>query len=112
MAVKKKATVKTTVSKKTSKSGSAEFSTDYPDDFSKDYMRLRTVLDSIELMALRYCLKDADPSKRIRRAKEIEAELMPLIRKYNDNINSGLPSQICPDGFNDCGGCCVPYPCP
>ncbi len=79
-------------------------------DFLKTYARLRTVLDSLETTALRYCLKDTNPAKRIERAKEIETVLLPMIKK----LENGIPkegSSICPDGLFDCGGCCLPYPC-
>lgn len=76
-------------------------------DFQNAYIRLRTVLDSLEVLSLRYCLKDTDAALRIRRAKEIEALLMPVITK----LKLQLKSKGCPDGLFDCDGCCVSYPC-
>jgi len=79
-------------------------------DFLKVYARLRTVLDGLEITALRYCLKDKDEAKRIARAEELEQVLMPIITKYQNSTMSS-PNAGCPDGFFDCGGCCLPYPC-
>ncbi len=80
-------------------------------NFPKAYMRLRTVLDSLELTALRYCLKDTDAAKRTARAEELERVLMPIITEYQNKMRTNS-SGGCPDGYFDCNGCCVPYPCP
>lgn len=79
-------------------------------DFPTAYIRLRTIIDSLEMTALRYFLKDTDAAKRIKRAKEIEDQLMPVIRKL-ENKSLVIPG-VCPDGYETCNGCCVPYPCP
>ena len=92
--------------KKTTKTTAGKGSNGFPEA----YMRLRTVLDGLEISALRYCLKDADATKRIRRAKKIEAKLMPIIQEFQ-NSSAATPPE-CPDGFYDCGGCCLPYQCP
>ena len=83
-------------------------------DFPKAYIRLRTILDGLELTALRYCLKDNDAAKRTERAEELEKVLMPIVTEYQNKMSSALAdSQIeCPDGYVNCSGCCVPYPCP
>ncbi len=98
MAANTKSTDKTTTEKSSAKGGS--------NDFLKAYAQLRTVLDGMEITAVRYCLKDTNPAKRIERAKEIEAVLMPIIRKLSKEA-----PPICPDGFFECDGCCQPYPC-
>ncbi len=98
MAMNTESTNKTTINESTAKDAS--------NDFLISYARLRTVLDSLEITALRYCLKDTNLVKRIERAKEIEAVLMPAIKK----LSKEAPSR-CPDGFVDCDGCCQPYPC-
>jgi hypothetical protein len=110
MTVKKSATKKHTAAKiaaeETTKRGGSS-------SFPEAYIRFRTVLDSMEAMALRYCLKDADPEKRVKRAKEIEKDLMPVIKKYQEKLETvNIPGDRCPDGFINCGGCCVPYQCP
>ncbi len=74
-------------------------------------MRFRTTLDALEITALRYCLKDKNAAKRIARAEELEHVLMPIITEYQNKMNMDLQVD-CPDGFNNCGGCCVPYDCP
>lgn len=82
-------------------------------DFPKTYIRLRTVLDGLEITALRYCLKDKDEAERIKRAEEIITALMPIIEKYQNTPQTGENGGgECPEGFFQCGGCCVPYPCP
>lgn len=80
------------------------------DKFSPVYIRLRTALDSLEMMALQYCLKGENEKERIRRAKNIEEKLGPVFRGFKDATSA--PPGDCPDGFYDCGGYCVPYPCP
>lgn len=87
--------------------------------FDKPYIRLRTVLDALEANALHYILKDKSVEVRIKRAKEIEAFIMPILQLIGgvpDTAGHGgsanLVSGGCPEGFNDCGGCCVPYACP
>ena len=81
-------------------------------NFPKTYIQLRTVLDGLEITALRYCLKDKDEAGRIERAEEIIRDLMPIIEKYQNRMQEGGGSGECPEGFVNCNGCCVPYPCP
>ncbi len=80
-------------------------------DFLKAYARLRTVLDGLEITSLRYCLQDNDATKRIARAEELEQVLLPIITEYQNKMRTNSTVD-CPDGFNNCGGCCVPYDCP
>ena len=42
-------------------------------DYPAAYIRFRTVLDAMEIIALRYSLSDADPAKRIRRLRKLKA---------------------------------------
>ncbi len=79
------------------------------DNLPKAYIRLRTVLDAMETSALRYCLINENAAETIKRAKEIETLLMPIITRLQNNTNI-IPGD-CPDGYFDCGGCCVCYPC-
>ena len=84
-----------------------------PDDFPAAYIRLRTVLDGLEISALRYCLKNTDTKDRIYRADEIVTMLMPMVRKLQFELAAGNSDpETCEDGFYKCNGCCVPYPCP
>ena len=83
------------------------------DDFPQAYIRFRTVLDALEMTAMRYFLKDKDPAKRVARAEEFERDLMPIIKQYQRRMIGGSRPGECPEGFFDCGnGCCLPYPCP
>ncbi len=93
MATKKNTTDKTTDAKDSG-------------NIPKTYIRLRTILDALEISALRYCLIDANAAETIKRAKELEALLMPIVTRLQNNIQRG-----CPDGYFDCGGCCVCHPC-
>ncbi len=78
----------------------------YTDDFPKAYIRLRTVLDALEIKALRYVLKGENATARIELAKKIE----PLLRHCIEQIQ-GIETG-CDDGLNLCDGVCVPYDCP
>jgi len=84
-------------------------------NFPKEYIRFRTVLDALEVNALRYCLSGTSAAERKRRAAEIEALLMPIIEKVNGRPKKSsdvtLPG-VCDDGYHNCGGICVPYQCP
>ena len=76
-------------------------------DYRRSYVRLRTQLDALEIGALRYFMEGEDAAEMERRAAELEAMIMPVIA----GLKRGL-TQVCPDGIINCGGCCVPYPCP
>ncbi len=80
-------------------------------NFPRAYMRFRTTLDALEITALRYCLREKYAAKRIERIEELERLLKPIIIEYQNKMNMILQVD-CPDGFNNCGGCCVPYDCP
>jgi hypothetical protein len=81
------------------------------------YVRLRTVLDSLEFGAVRYFLGTPSPNQR-QRLEKLEAQLLPIIDwLYQDG--QGLrstqePASVidCPDGYINCHGVCVPYACP
>ena len=90
---------------------------DSRDAYQAAYIRFRTVLDSMEAITLRYSLNDPDPQERMRRMSDIEVDVMKIVKKYekklrSEKIQSPEPSGECPDGFINCGGCCVPYQCP
>jgi hypothetical protein len=80
-------------------------------DFPPAYVRLRTVLDGLQISALRYCLEEKSVQKRLKRISELEAILLPVIRSMQDKLILP-PSAGCPEGYFDCGGVCVPYQCP
>ncbi len=77
------------------------------DGFPEAYIRLRTLLDALEIKALRYVLKGENAAARIELAKKIE----PLLRHCIEHIE-GQPIIGCDDGFKMCAGVCVPYECP
>ena len=82
--------------------------------FPKAYMRLRTVLDALEINALQYCLEEKGTETRKLRAEEIEAWLKPVVKKIQRKLlgpGGELPGG-CQDGYHNCGGVCVPYQCP
>ena len=82
-------------------------------DFPKAYIRLRTVLDGLEMDVLRYCLDDKNLQKRLKRIQEVESMVMPIIRALQDKtIKPGDTRTGCGDGLFNCGGVCVPYQCP
>jgi hypothetical protein len=83
------------------------------DEFSRAYMRLRTVLDGLEISSLQYALKDKNVARRIKRIGEIEELVMPVIRALQDRkIIGGGGAGACGEGYFNCGGVCVPYQCP
>lgn len=77
-------------------------------DFMAAYARLRTVLDGLEINALRYCLSAPGDDERAQRAAEIEKEVMPLVKRFQAKTPG---EEGCPDGYFDCNGVCVPYAC-
>ena len=87
------------------------------------YVRLRTLLDSLECGAINYFLRHTEG--RGGRFDELNEKLMPLIHwvwekdtkepPYPEGGGEGGGGELtigCPDGYVDCQGVCVPYPCP
>lgn len=72
------------------------------------YVRLRTILDSVEDGSIRYYLQFQNSPDRSQRYEEIRAVLMPVI----DFVWGGSAGVLCPPGYNNCDGVCVPYTCP
>ena len=73
-------------------------------DFSKAYVRLRTLLDSLQANMIRYCVDEPSLGVRLERMNGVEEELLNLIGK----VGGGGP---CSDGYFLCDGVCVPYRC-
>jgi hypothetical protein len=82
------------------------------DDFRKHYIRLRTVIDSLESTALRYCLKGKSPKARIKRARALERIIMPAVKEIAAISEELAALGPCGDGYCLCNGVCVPYDCP
>jgi hypothetical protein len=75
-----------------------------------DYQRLRTILDSLEIGALRYYLDGRDVNEKAKRFEELSAKLVPICKDlWADQL--GIAAAGCPDGYNNCDGVCVPYSC-
>jgi hypothetical protein len=73
----------------------------------KDYTDLRTLLDSLEIGALRYFLgQKGSQSDKLR---YLQDKLKPIA---DELWGQGAPSIDCPPGYYSCDGMCVPYPCP
>ncbi len=91
--------------------------------YPEAYIRMRTVLDALEMNALYYVLEDEYDATRINRAAETEALLRScykeifMLRFKADvesygQVMSELPAGDCPSGYHNCDGVCVPYHCP
>ena len=76
------------------------------------YVRLRTILDSLELGAIKYMLKE--PGGRGGRYDELTNKLQPIVEWVWKKVGGGEGMLVidCPEGYIDCHGVCVPYPCP
>ena len=73
-------------------------------DYASAYLRLRTILDSLESNTMSYCFDSKDAEERVNRMQTVEAELMHVI----DTIGA---AGTCRPGYYNCGGICVPYQC-
>ena len=72
------------------------------------YARLRTILDSLDIGALRYYLDAPSAAEREQRFEKLQSALMPIIREI---WTPGEGIADCPEGYIDCNGVCVPYQC-
>ncbi|HEY3105136.1 MAG TPA: hypothetical protein VGJ69_16260 [Pyrinomonadaceae bacterium] len=73
----------------------------------QQYALLRTILDSLETGALRFYMGAGSQAERDANFKYLKDKLTPII----DHIWA-KPTEIdCPDGYHDCDGYCVSYPC-
>jgi hypothetical protein len=68
---------------------------------------MRTVLDGLELAALRFYLAGETAAEKDAAAEKVETMALNMI----GNLRLGHAG-ACPRGYNNCGGVCVPYPCP
>lgn len=75
----------------------------------EQYVQLRTILDSLEIGALRFYLNDTNAAEKKKRFEKLEDELMPII---NQVWGGGAKLITCPRGYTNCEGTCVPYSCP
>jgi hypothetical protein len=72
-------------------------------------VRLRTVLDSLQIGALRYVLDAKTVKEREERFDELQAVLLPIVNQVWGR-GEGQAAE-CPDGYINCNGVCVPYQC-
>jgi hypothetical protein len=73
----------------------------------KQYVQLRTLLDSLEVGALRYYLNGTTPAEKTKKFDALKPKLMEIIQL----VWGGAKEIQCPPGYSDCDGCCVPYSC-
>lgn len=73
----------------------------------KQYAMLRTILDSLETGALRYYMDAGTQAERDKRFNYLKTNLTPII----EHIWAKPKETDCPDGYHDCDGYCVSYPC-
>jgi hypothetical protein len=76
-----------------------------------EYERLRIILDSLEIGALRFYLEATDTAEKAKRFKELSSTLVPICRSFWAGAELSITLAGCPDGYNDCDGVCVPYRC-
>ncbi len=72
------------------------------------YVELRTLLDSLEIGALRFYLNGTNASQKEQNFKKLQPELMHIIHQ----VWGGDRLITCPRGYTECDGACVPYSCP
>jgi len=85
----------------------------------KQYTDLRTLLDSLEVGALRFYLSGKGMSPR-QKYKFLKDRLMPIIDDvWHQPVDLKHPAPLdllseieCPPGYYACDGVCVPYNCP
>jgi hypothetical protein len=73
----------------------------------QQYALLRTILDSLETGALRYYMSAATEAEREADFNYLKNKLTPII----DHIWAKSEADPCPDGYYNCDGYCVSYPC-
>jgi hypothetical protein len=73
------------------------------------YTRLRTILDSLEIGAIRYFANAPTAGEKQKRTDEMTDAMMPIIQFLWSQPGGVIE---CPEGYTDCNGVCVPYPCP
>lgn len=73
----------------------------------QQYAMLRTILDSLETGALRYYMGAATYVDREANYTYLKDKLTPIIH----HIWEKPKEDLCPDGYHDCNGYCVSYPC-
>ena len=80
----------------------------------RQYTDLRTLLDSLEIGALRFYLngKGMSPSQKYRYLNDMLTPIIDEVWHQQQATNKLVVETECPPGYYDCDGCCVPYKCP
>ncbi|MDQ3012065.1 MAG: hypothetical protein M3X11_15325 [Acidobacteriota bacterium] len=109
-ATKKSSSSKTAKAKQ--KSGSA-ISAKKVGNYGPSYIGLRTVLDAVEIAAIRYYFAGKTAAERATRHEKMRMMFVPLAQELSSltDPNEGQIAR-CPPGYHSCGGCCLPYECP
>ena len=90
------------------------------------YVELRTVLDGLELSAIRHYLAGKTAAERRNRSDYVAELLRPIARQliegsaapggrlmaFNRDTSDVMGGGGCPEGLHDCNGVCVAYECP
>ena len=71
------------------------------------YALLRTILDSLETGALRFYMEAGSEPERTENFNYLKTKLTPIIER----IWQKPVADPCPDGYYNCDGYCVSYPC-
>jgi hypothetical protein len=79
------------------------------DNDCAQYAELRTILDSLEIGAIRFYLDKTTPAEKNQRFEKLRDQLMPIVTEVWGG-KKGLKLG-CPEGYTNCNGCCVPYDC-
>ncbi len=80
----------------------------------KQYTDLRTLLDSLEIGALRFYLsgKGMSPAQKYKYLSDMLRPIIDEVWHQQQAANKLVVEAVCPPGYYDCDGCCVPYKCP
>ena len=101
-----------TKSKKSAPAPKGKKGAEKPGSNDHAYTRLRTVLDSLEIGAIRYFASAPTFEEKQKRMEEIDGALKPIIDWLWEHTEGAVAAIDCPEGYVDCHGVCVPYPCP
>ena len=81
-------------------------------DFLKKYAELRTVMDALDIFAVKYSLAPTTNRERIKKINAVVKDLMPLVKKYGGSPSRSSTESGCRPPLCECNGVCVPYDCP